>query len=70
MPFDNNQAERDLRMMKVQQQRSGSFRSPAGATAFACIRGYLSTLRKQKLPVLPALEGVFAGLPLVLTLSA
>jgi len=68
VPFDNNQAERDLRMMKVQQKISGGFRSPAGAAAFARIRGYMSTLRKQGLPVLRALEGVFAGSPLIPTL--
>jgi transposase len=64
IPFDNNQAERDLRMLKVQQKVSGSFRAPAGATAFARIRGYLSSLGKQGEALLPALEAVFAGQPL------
>jgi transposase len=63
IPFDNNQAERDLRMLKVQQKVSGSFRSSAGAAAFARLRGYLSTLSKQGVALLPALETVFAGLP-------
>jgi transposase len=64
IPFDNNQAERDLRMLKVQQKVSGSFRAPSGAEAFARIRGYLSTLRKQGMALLAALETVFAGQPL------
>jgi transposase len=69
VPFDNNQAERDLRMMKVQQKISGGFRSAAGAAAFARIRGYVSTLRKQGLPILHALQGVFAGAPLLPNLT-
>lgn len=64
IPFDNNQAERDLRMLKVQQKVSGSFRSARGATAFARLRGYLSTLRKQGHALLAALEALFAGQPL------
>ena len=63
IPFDNNQAERDLRMLKVQQKVSGSFRSAGGAAAFARIRGYLSTLHKQGVALLPALEALFAGTP-------
>jgi len=64
IPFDNNQAERDLRMVQVQQKVSGSFRSADGAAAFARIRGYLSTLRKQGLALLAALEALFADRPL------
>jgi len=64
IPFDNNQAERDLRMLKVQQKVSGSFRSTKGADAFARLRGYLSTLRKQGTTLLAALETLFTGCPL------
>jgi transposase len=64
IPFDNNQAERDLRGLKLQQKISGGFRSDPGADAFACLRGYLSTLRKQGQALLPALQMVFAGQPL------
>ncbi len=63
VPFDNNQAERDLRMLKVQQKISGTFRDVAGADAFCRIRGYISTLRKQAQQVLTALEQTFAGHP-------
>ena len=51
VPFSNNQAEQDVRMMKVKQKISGGFRTSKGADVFCSIRGFISTHRKQNLPI-------------------
>jgi transposase len=55
VPFTNNQAEQDVRMMKVKQKISGGFRTTNGANNFAIIRGFISTKRKQNLNILKAI---------------
>jgi transposase len=60
-PFDNNQAERDIRMVKLQQKISGTWRTLAGAQGYCAIRSYISTLKKQDQNILLGLRDLFEG---------
>ena len=61
VPFDNNQSERDLRMLKVRQKISGCFRTSLGAKEFCRLRSYVSTMKKQGRGVMETIRSVFAG---------
>lgn len=61
VPFTNNDAERDLRMMTCKQKISGGFRSSQGAEQFARIRGFISTTRKQGLSIISSIQSIFSG---------
>ena len=56
VPFTNNQAEQDIRMMKVKQKISNGFRTTKGAEDFACIRGFIDTKRKQNANIFQAIQ--------------
>lgn len=59
VPFTNNQAERDIRCVKIKQKISNSFRSQEGAENYARIQGFVSTVRKQEMNVFQEIVNVF-----------
>jgi len=65
VPFDNNLAERDLRMVKTRTKISGCFRSVEGAKYFCRMRSYISTMRKQWIDIYDALYSIFNGKPIL-----
>ena len=60
IPFTNNQAERDIRCVKIKMKVSGSFRTTQGANAYARIQSVISTLRKQDIDVFGSLCALFS----------
>ena len=65
IPFDNNQAERDVRMIKVQQKVSGAFRTQEGADTFCALRSYISTARKHGHNAIVAIYNAFLDQPFI-----
>jgi hypothetical protein len=63
VPFANNQAERDIRMVKLRQKISGGSRTQHGAKIMCRIRGFISTCRKQNSNVLEAIQSLFLKNP-------
>ncbi len=55
VPFDNNLAERALRMFKVKNKISGCFRNSQGGEFFCRLRSFIDTCKKQKLPILDSI---------------
>jgi transposase len=65
VPFDNNLAERDVRMVKVKHKISGAFRTQPGAKTFCAIRSYISTVRKHGCNVIDAIHDALIGNPFI-----
>src|SRR5665811_2082415 len=67
--FDNSEAERQVRMVKVQQKISGGFRTTAGATAWLAVRSYLATVMKNGENPLGALQRLMVADPWMPTVA-
>lgn len=65
VPFDNNLAQRDIRLIKVKQKVSGAFRTRTGAETFCAIRSYISTVRKHGLNGIDAIYDALTGHPFI-----
>jgi transposase len=63
VPFDNNEAERTIRMSKLRIKVSGCMRSTAGAENFCAIRSYLATVARHGIGWLDALTQAAEGSP-------
>jgi len=63
VPFDNNEAERSVRMVKLQQKTSGCWRTTRGADDYLNLRSYIQTARKQHKSIIEALHEAAAGTP-------
>lgn len=66
VPFTNNQAERDIRPVKIKQKVSGGFRSSEGMESYTRINSFISTMRKMNRQVFQELRSVIEGKPFVL----
>ena len=69
LPFTNNEAERDIRMLKVKGKVSGCFRTVTGAEVFCRLRSYIVSCQKQGMALLECLRSVFAGSPILPALN-